>query len=225
MAMSPVVRNCTFYKGRLNLYHWESGTWTFRANLFYGTTNIQDGVLYYDYNGYAGDANRLTNNAAHDVVTNLIFESGKLGDFYLPTNSAFWQLVKISPQITWACITSAQRQTISKKRIQLSMRHFITWRWIPMGWPINSDGGSGEGVPEWIEDANGNGTADPWESDWTTGHGSDDYSPGYLRCEYRVRSLGYNHQLRSAAAVLGNYFRPARHKTAGLPDSSLAPAQ
>src|SRR5439155_12852851 len=57
--------------------------------------------------------------------------------------------------------------------------------------PFDTDGG---GVPDYLEDANGNGTNDVGETDWSSGHSSDDYdnllTPEYLRCEYLQNPLG-----------------------------------
>jgi hypothetical protein len=63
------------------------------------------------------------------------------------------------------------------------------------GEPLDTDHG---GVPDYLEDANGNGTVNTNETNWSGNAADDDLAgvygsilvPRYLRCEYRQNPLG-----------------------------------
>lgn len=88
------MRNATFKSGKLDLYIVAGSTWSVKDSVFDYTTvtNTGAGTLAHDYNGYLTNGLRFTPNGANDVVlaTNTVnFQTGPLGAYYLPTNSAF----------------------------------------------------------------------------------------------------------------------------------------
>lgn len=90
-AMSPVFQNCLFAGGSLVLEPFEGGSWTFRDNLFSGPIIQQTPQTQVDasHNGYTPGTARLFPNSPTDTITNVVFQLGSLGAYYLPTNSPF----------------------------------------------------------------------------------------------------------------------------------------
>lgn len=83
------LRNCLFYGGQVALNRSDSGDWTVRDNLFHQVAISQASDFDSDFNGYTTGTTNLSPAGAHDVVTNLTFVSGPLGDYYQPASSAF----------------------------------------------------------------------------------------------------------------------------------------
>ncbi len=86
---NPVFQNCTIVGGECLLYHTASGVWTFQDTIFQNIafTNVI-GAFTNDYNAYSGCDGRLSPSGTHDRIGTVPFETGPLGRYYLPTNSA-----------------------------------------------------------------------------------------------------------------------------------------
>ncbi len=87
-TMNPIVRNSTFRGGSHSFSRVNGGTWAFTNNLFDGVAiPVQAAVIGHNYNGYTTGGGRLTNSASLDVLlagTNISYQTGALGSFYLP---------------------------------------------------------------------------------------------------------------------------------------------
>src|SRR5262249_4377339 len=168
--ISPIIRNCLFFGGKLNLTHWNSDTWLFRDNAFDRATIVQEGDIDNAYDGYTTGSNRLTpNDTVNDVITStLVWQSGFLGRYYQPINSQF-----INKGSTYASSVGLYHFTVTTNLIagiQIKETNSIVdigFHYVATdstGQPLDSDS---DGLPDYVEDANGNGIMDPTESDLT----------------------------------------------------------
>lgn len=168
-SISPTFRNCTFVGGDLQLYNDNTGTWTLKDNLFDGTTSYFEGTLSHSHNAYTTNATRLTPTNVNDVklsVTNVTYQTGWLGKFYIPTN-----LTSHSPLFN----AGSQNATnaglyhytmVTNQTRELSTTVDLGFHFIAVGsdgLPLDTDA---DGSPNYLEDANGNGSADSGETDW-----------------------------------------------------------
>jgi len=163
-AMSPTVRNCLLYGGSLQVSNALSGIWTFKDNVFDGVNISQRGTLVHDYNGYITNATAqwLTNSGTHDVFTNTFaWQNGALGRWYQSTNSVFIDVGSTNANYLglyhYTVLTSNVKETNSV--VDCGFHYVATSN----GAPIDTDSDS---VPDYLEDANGNGSVDSGETDW-----------------------------------------------------------
>jgi alpha-L-rhamnosidase len=190
-------RNNLFYGGVFDVFLGNTNS-VIRDNLFDGTAIPNEGNSYYGgYNGYnkgyATNCDRLLPSYASDVlVTNFTYQTGPLGNYYQTNNSPLINVGSTTADLVglyhYTTTTNQVKETNSIVDIGF---HYVAVD--TNGAPFDTDGGGG---PDYLEDANGNGTVDAGESDWTAGHGGDDFhvilSPEYLRCEYRQNPWGIN---------------------------------
>jgi len=162
LALDPQIRNCTFNGGHLYLYNFWGGIWGFTNNLFAGTSISTNGPnnIAADYNGYTTNVTRLNVGGSHDV-TNLVFtfDSGALGRFYIPTNGAGSNLLNRGS--TTANLLGLYHYTTSTNHVkETNSTVDIGWHYVALNGtivgsvPIDTDG---DGVPDYWEDANGDG--------------------------------------------------------------------
>ena len=178
-SISPNVRHCTFRGGTHNIARGNGGTWTFKDNLFDAVAiPVKEAVLVHDYNAYTTNSARLTNSAPRDIVlavTNVTFQAGTLGRFYLPTNlSSHW------PLISTTNVVAAYAGGSTNANL-LGLFHFTstpnnvkeTNTVVDIGYHyVATDGnglpldGDGDGWSDYHEDGNGNGSLDSAETNW-----------------------------------------------------------
>jgi hypothetical protein len=165
--INPTFQNAHFYGGRLALSASSGGTWKVYDSLFHGTSNWQSGTITHNYNGYVTNAPAqwLTNSGSANVWTNTFeYQTGALGRFYQPTNSRFLNLGSTNANYVrlyhFTCTTNNVKETNSVVDIGF---HYVA---TSGGVPIDGDG---DGSPDYLEDANGNGSVDSGETDWTSG--------------------------------------------------------
>ncbi len=167
--MNPTFRNCTFVGGDLQLYQGNSTIWTFKDNLFDGTTSYMEGTITNSYNAYTTNATRLTPTAASDIklsVTNITYAKGLLGSFYLPTNltshstlfnSGSWNATNAG-LYHFTTTTNQVKETNSVIDIGF---HYVAVN--SSGSPLDNDG---DGRADYFEDTDGDGIADAGETGW-----------------------------------------------------------
>jgi hypothetical protein len=152
------LRNCLFYGGTAYLEHWDAGTWTVKDNLFDHTAIYQTFDFDTDYNGYIAGSARITPNGAHDVVTNLVFTAGPLGNFYQTNTSAF-----IHAGSTAASNIGLYHYTVAtnlNSALQIKETNSVVdigYHYVALnssGQPIDTDG---DGTEDYLEDSNGDG--------------------------------------------------------------------
>lgn len=170
-GFSALVRNGTYFGGSLTLSNTAVGGWNFKDNLFDGPTMLQVGFVTNNYNAYLTNATRLTNNGANDVlltVTNISYDTGWLGRFYIPTNltshSPIFNAGSQNATNSWLY----HHTMVTNQTPELSTTVDVGFHYVAVnssGAPLDYDS---DGVPNYLEDANGNGSADSGETDWQT---------------------------------------------------------
>jgi len=157
------ARNNLFWNSGLKLSPTNSNSWTWYDNVFDSdivTTNSN--TFTNDYNGYLS-VSEFASHGTHDVVTNLTWQGGVLGSYYQATNSPF--LNTGSRNATNAglyhyCVTT---NNVKETNTVVDMGlHYIAVD-LSTGLPYDFDG---DGIPDWLEDFNGNGSVDSGETNW-----------------------------------------------------------
>jgi hypothetical protein len=168
--INPTFQNCLFYGGSLGLYADMGGTWKLHDNLFDRVIVSQSGTITHDYNGYLTNstAQWLTNSGSHNVFTNTFtYENGALGRFYQPTNSPFLSVGSTNANFLglyhYTVLTNNVKETNSI--VDIGFHYVATTN----GVPTDTDA---DGIPDYLEDANGNGIIDSGETDFNN---SGDY--------------------------------------------------
>src|SRR5205814_10672243 len=114
-----------------------------------------------DYNAYLTNAPTLaTTSGSHEIVltnTGVDFQTGPLGNYYLPTNltALVNQGSTTADQVGLYHFTTQVAQTKETNSVVDSGFHYVAVD--GSGAPLDSDG---DGIPDYLEDANGNGSAD-----------------------------------------------------------------
>jgi hypothetical protein len=178
VEMNPTFQNCLFYGGSLTLDNEFGITWTVKDSVFDRVALSQGGTITHDYNGYVTNASGqwLTSGGGHDVFTNTFtWQNGALGRFYQPTNSIF-----IGKGSTNANYLGLYHYTVLTNNVKETNTvvdlgfHYVATD--ANGNPVDSDG---DGLPDYLEDANGNGSLDAGEGNFsvvdTDGDGVSDY--------------------------------------------------
>ena len=168
--MNPTFRNCTLVGCDLQLAHIGSGTWTFQNNLFDATTNSYvTGSFTNSYNAYTTNATRLTPTNVNDVrlsVTNITYNTGWLGRFYLPTNLASQSTLFNKGSTNAQLLTFYHYTTTTNQVKETNSTVDIGFHYVAVnasGQPLDTDG---DGLADYFEDTNGNGSPDSGETDW-----------------------------------------------------------
>jgi hypothetical protein len=167
---STTFENCTFHRGifdpydtahNLSVPHVTNSLFDQTTVNAYASTNS-----IANYNSYQSGYGRLVPNGANDLVLSypMAYGTGPFGRHYQTltdlvnhgsssaTNFGLYHFTSQSPGTT--------KETNSVVDIGY---HYVTAN--GSGNPVDTDG---DGVPDYIEDANGNGTVDSGETDWTS---------------------------------------------------------
>jgi len=169
LPFTNYFQNNLFYGGEVLAYMTAStNEFVFRDNLFDKTVLANSSDVANGYNGYLVNSNRLSPTGTTDVVlTNISYDTGPLGRYYLPTNTVMTNLVDAGSVtnagfkgLYWYASTTNQVLD-SATRLNIGLHYVATTN----GVPIDTDG---DGTPNYLEDANGNGILDSGETDWNS---------------------------------------------------------
>ena len=163
-----VMRNCTMREGGILTTHWDGATWpTWIENCVFERTDLSlmddpsggdTNITYCNFNAFLTNGNRLPILGTHDV-TNLIsynWQSSWLGNYYLPTNSPLIDHGSTTAdQIGLYHFTTQTNQVKEGNSIVDIGYHYVAMD--QYGNPIDTNG---DGIPDYLEDANGNGIYD-----------------------------------------------------------------
>jgi hypothetical protein len=191
---SYYLTNCLFDRGMTGLWQGEPGVafyignCTFHGGYIYLTpdlTNIPVTVLnssfdgtsldiggygsntscaHYDYNAFTNTAGRFPIGGVHDVIVTNGFhwQSSWLGNYYLPTNSPVIDKGgTTADQLGLYHFTTQTNQVPEADSVVDIGYHYVATD--ASGNPLDSNG---DGMPDYLEDANGNGLADNGETPW-----------------------------------------------------------
>jgi hypothetical protein len=158
-SMDVRFQNNTLYGGILELYTFGSGTWALTNNLFHGTTISQAGTITHNYNGFVTNAANqwLTGSGTNNVWTNTFdYQTGALGRFCQPATSRFLGFGSTNANVLglyhFTTLTNNVKETNSIVDIGF---HYVA---TSGGVPIDTDG---DGLGDYFEDKDGDGSWDP----------------------------------------------------------------
>jgi hypothetical protein len=144
-----------------------SNTWFFFNNDFDNCSfsfGFNPQLSVNGYNAYLGNTNRLNPPNANDIIStnSLAYQLGPLGNFYQPTNSMLINTGSVTADLTglyhYTTTTNQVKETNSVVDIGY---HYVAVD--NNGDPVDTDG---DGEPDYLEDANGNGIVDIGEDSW-----------------------------------------------------------
>jgi hypothetical protein len=144
-----------------------NGQKVFRDNVFYGVSISDDGGITNDHNAYVSqpaEGDRLhPTNVTDMVLGSFTFEEGPLGLYYQPTNSALIDAGSRSAGLAGlAQFTSRiDQMTEGTNTVDLGLHYVAATNLMGVWEVMDSDG---DGVPDYLEDLNGNGIVDAEET-------------------------------------------------------------
>ncbi len=164
------LQNCTFHGGDwydVVVQHWSGATWpVYIVSSAFENCDFEDvdtNYSYYDYNAFIQGQNRLPISGAHDVIVTNSFnwQTSWLGSFYQPTNSQLLHMGNTNANLLGLYhFTTQTNQTVEGTNIVSIGYHYVA---VTNGIPLDSNG---DGIPDYLEDANGNGLVDSGEIGW-----------------------------------------------------------
>lgn len=168
-----IMRNCTVRGGAVVFQHWEEGPeyfhTSFRETIFDGTilsTGYPDdpGCVDYDYNAFLTGNDRLDPQGANDVVVNSFnWQTGWLGNYYLPTNSPLINTGSITANLAGLYHYTTQTNQVKETNSVVDIGYHYVAVNPSSGLPYDYDG---DGIADYLEDANGNGIATDDSTAW-----------------------------------------------------------
>ncbi|HWX19912.1 MAG TPA: hypothetical protein VN578_08415 [Candidatus Binatia bacterium] len=177
------IRNAAWHAGNLGPTRGSAGPWpqwTILDTAFDSTsTNFNDAAsgntnyTRFDYNAFLFGQPRLTPAGPHDVlVTNTFnWQSSWLGNYYQPTNSPLIDKGSVTADLIglYHFTTQTNQMKETNSIVDISYHYVaVDTNGVPISTP-------GDGIPDYLADANGNGLVDPGEISWT-----NYYSPNGL---------------------------------------------
>jgi hypothetical protein len=170
---SVAMQNCLMHGGVLGVEHWDGSTWPVSVvDCAFDGTDFTDmdapsggdpDVTHCNYNAFLAGAGRTSVHGIDDViVTNFNWQTSWLGNFYLPTNSALIDHGSTSAdQLGLYHYTTQTNQMKETNSIVDIGYHYVAVD--ANGNRIDTDS---DGLPDYLEDSNGNGLVDSGETDW-----------------------------------------------------------
>lgn len=169
-----IYRDCTFHGGNLTFGHSEGGPpyWysllsdcafentSFTIDDPFGTNTT---YASYNYNAFLTNAPEPPTEGTNTIaVTNFNWESSWFGNFYIPTNSPLIQKGSTTANLVGLYHFTTQTNQVPETNSIVDIGyHYVATD--ANGIPLDTNG---DGIPDYLEDANGNGLADSGEIGW-----------------------------------------------------------
>jgi len=165
--------NNLFRGGHLyySMHYYSHGTSAIAYDNLFDRTTIYNGngTITNGYNGYVTNCDQLSGSSGNDVIlTNSpIYQTSYLGNYYYPTNGGLLSTL-IDRGSRWATNAGLYHFTTTTNQVKEgSTRVDIGFHYVAIdpstGQPYDYDR---DGIPDYLEDANGNGVVDSGETDW-----------------------------------------------------------
>ena len=170
--LSLTVQNCLLSRCTLTLVRSTTyyGYWTITDNLFDGTAPVINYFTSYNpidvvgYNGYIGTASNPLGGSGNQVSLTRDFVAGPLGNYYRPISGSAGSLAGLNDADSTTSRTPAalglyhftSRTDLAKEAstpLDIGSHYIAT---DSNGYPLDSDG---DGIPDYLEDRNGDGIA------------------------------------------------------------------
>jgi hypothetical protein len=168
-------RNCTIFQGYISINRY-TGTRlpvSFRGcamdSISFPAVDplaYDPSVTDYDYNAFITNSTYTTPAGAHDVyvMTNFNWQTSWLGRFYLPINSPLTNHTELTADLVGLYhFTTQTNQTKETNSVADISYHYVALT--GTGFPVDFDG---DGVPDYLEDLNGNGNGADDPTSWQT---------------------------------------------------------
>jgi hypothetical protein len=164
--------NCTLIGGNLTADHTTGSFWpvTLVNCAFDGTTIYMNAYnngttgAYCDYNAFLANSNLTTVMGGHELtnLTSYNWQSSWLGNYYLPPNSSLINTGSITANLLGLYHFTTQTNQVKETNSVVDIGyHYVAVG--ANGFPLDSNG---DEIPDYLEDANGNGLVDNGESPW-----------------------------------------------------------
>ena len=167
-----VLRNCTFFGGGFQVSRNSSGPTPVSVHdcAFDGTTiatsdywGSDPSLSDYDYNAYTNTSDPFSIGGSHDKMgVSFNWQSSWFGDYYLPSDSVLIDAGDVTADQMGLYHFTTQTNQTPEYNFQVDMGyHYVATDQYGIPLDYNYDG-----IPDYIEDANGNGLVDSGEIGW-----------------------------------------------------------
>jgi RHS repeat-associated protein len=171
-SSSVTMRNCTFFGGQLTADR-ESATWPLvvedcafagvNFNYLNDTSGGDTNITWINYNSFLTTDSLPSGQGSHYLtLASYSWQSSWFGNFYLPPGSSLIQAGSTTANnIGLFHFTTQTNQMPETNAVVDIGYHYVAAD--EYGNPLDSNG---DGIPDYLEDANGNGLDDPGEIPW-----------------------------------------------------------
>ncbi len=170
-ANNLTMQNCTVFRGSVRGNDTENSPWpvsifncAFDSTIFYLSASGNTNGYYTDYNSFLQYSNTTPYLGGHEVTVTggYNWQTSWFGNYYLPWSSPLIQKGSTtSDQLGLYHFTTQVSQTPETNAVVDIGYHYVATD--DNGNPLDTNG---DGIPDYLEDANGNGLVDSGEIGW-----------------------------------------------------------
>jgi len=166
------LHNCTMIGYYVNVQHWSGSTFPVNIqNCAFDGTDVSQidnpsgstNFVYCNYNAFLQGATQAPNEGPNTVIVTNSFnwQTSWFGNYYQATNSLLIAMGSTSAtNVGLYHFTVTTNQVVEGTNIVSIGYHYVA---VTNGIPLDSNG---DGIPDYLEDANGNGLVDSGEIGW-----------------------------------------------------------